>query len=89
MYMNLKPNKHKRVSFKTTTTYFAPPLSAGGLSLQPNFQKGGELDKNSTFKGGIAWKEGSWGCNFHIKNKLKSEIFNDKKVYKQKYFSLS
>ena len=28
------------------------------------------------------------GCNFHIKNKLKSEIFNDKKVYKQKYFSV-
>ena len=26
---------------------------------------------------------------FHIKNKLKSEIFNSKKVYKQKYFSLS
>ena len=23
-----------------------------------------------------------------IKNKLKSEIFNDKKVYKQKYFSV-
>ena len=29
------------------------------------------------------------GCNCHIKNKLKSEIFNDKKnVYKQKYFSV-
>ena len=26
-----------------------------------------------------------WGCNFYIKNKLKSEIFNGKKVYKQKY----
>ena len=42
----------------------------------------------------VAGKEGwlfswGWGCNFHIKNKLKSEIFNDKKVYKQKYFSLS
>ena len=24
----------------------------------------------------------------YIKNKLKSEIFNDKKVYKQKYFSV-
>ena len=28
------------------------------------------------------------GGDFHIKNKLKSEIFNVKKVYKQKYFSL-
>ena len=28
------------------------------------------------------------GCNFNIKNKLKYEIFNDKKVYMQKYFSV-
>ena len=27
-------------------------------------------------------------CSFYIKNKLKSEIFNEKKVYKQKYFSV-
>ena len=26
------------------------------------------------------------GCSFYIKSKLKSEIFNDKKVYKQKHF---
>ena len=31
----------------------------------------------------------SGGCNFYIQNKLKSEIFNDKKVYKQNYFFLS
>ena len=29
------------------------------------------------------------GCSFYIKNKLKSGIFNDKKVYRQKCFSLS
>ena len=29
------------------------------------------------------------GCSFDIKNKLKSEIFNDKKVYKRKCFFLS
>ena len=72
------------------------PLSAGGgegeeLSLQPNFQKGG-LTGPQVLEG-AAGKEAmtffSGGCNFHIKNKLKSEIFNDKKVYKQKYFSLS
>ena len=29
------------------------------------------------------------GLQFFIKNKLKSEIFNDKKLYEQKCFSLS
>ena len=57
------------------------PLSAGGLSLQPNFQKGG-LDRTSSFRGGW-WERGGdffqGGCKFHIKSKLKSEIFNDKK----------
>ena len=36
------------------------------------FSKRG-LDKISTFRGGL-------GYNFHIKNKLKSEICNDKKM---------
>ena len=53
-----------------------PKLSAGGgLNLHPNFQKGG-LDRTSTFRE-IEFFQG--GCDFHIKNKLKSEIFNDKK----------
>ena len=36
-----------------------PPLSAGegGLDPQPNFQKGGGLDKISTFRGGY-WERG-------------------------------
>ena len=42
---------------------------------------------------GVAEKEGvtliKRGLQFSHKNKLKSEIFNDKNVYKQKYFSLS
>ena len=49
-------------------------LLGESFSLLPNFQKAG------------AWQfflEG--GCCFYIK-KLKSEIFNDKKVYKQKCF---
>ena len=59
-----------------------PPPFCRGLSLQPNFQKGG-VDRTSTLEEGC-WERGSdffqWGgCNFHIKNKLKSEIFNDKK----------
>ena len=49
--------------------------------------------RTSTFRGG-SWERGGdffqgGSCNFHIKNKLKSEIFNDKKVYKQKCFFLS
>ena len=69
----------------------APPfvLAGGeGLNFQPNFQKGeGRLDRTSNFRGGLLGKrkvtffrggEGE-GCNFHTKNKLKSEIFKDKK----------
>ena len=45
----------------------------------------------SILEGGC-WERGSdffqKGYNFYIKNKLKSEIFKDKKVYKQKYFSV-
>ena len=48
-------------------------MSGGGgggrVNLLPNFQKGW-LDRTSI------WEE---GCNFQIKNKLKSGIFNDKK----------
>ena len=70
-----------------------PPLSAvcwggGVLSLRPNFQKGG-LDRISVFRGEVAGKEEvtfSREVQFLHKNKLKSKIFNDKKVCKQKYF---
>ena len=45
----------------------------------------------SILEGGC-WERGSdffqKGYNFYIKNKLKSEIFKNKKVYKQKYFSV-
>ena len=64
-------------------SYNASPFLLEGLSLLPNI--GGLLGKmGATFFGG--W-EG--GCNFYIeiiKIKLKSEIFNDKKIYKQKCF---
>ena len=38
------------------------------------------LDEGCWESGGLIF---SGGCKFYIKNKLKSEIFNDKKVYKQ------
>ena len=62
----------------------------GSWTSNQIFKKGG-LGKTSTFKGGLLGKRGwtfSRGSNFYIKNKLKSKIFNDKNVYKQKYFSL-
>ena len=35
-----------------------PPLSAGGLSLQPNFRKRGWLDGTSAFRGDLLGKRG-------------------------------
>ena len=72
------------------------PRSAGegdGIEPSTKFCKSGGLtgpqllEVNCWEKGGDFFQ--GEGCNFHIKNKLKSEIFNVKKVYKQKYFSLS
>ena len=66
----------------------APPflLVGEGLNLQPNFQKGGAWQDLSFYRG-AAGKEGvtffrGWGLQFSKKKnkKLKSEIFNDKKV---------
>ena len=37
---------------------------------------------------GKFFQEGGGGGSFFIKNKLKSEILNDKKLYKQKRFSV-
>ena len=53
-----------------------------------NFSKGVVGKEGFTFfcGGGERTVGGSGAINFHIKNKLKSEIFNDKKVYKQKIF---
>ena len=61
---------------------FLQGRGGGRLSLQLNFQKGGGLTRPQLLEGGSGKKGGDFfqgGCNFHIKNKLKSEIFNDKK----------
>ena len=63
-----------------------PPLSAGRRGVEPLtkiFKKEGGLTESQCF--GFFQEV----CSFYIKNKLKSEIFNDKNVYKQKIFSLS
>ena len=71
-----------------------PPLSAGGERAEPptKVSKSGGLTAPQ-FLEGVAGKEGvtffrGGGCNFLTKNKLKSGIFNDKKVYKQEFFVL-
>ena len=77
------------------------PFCWGGLNLQPNFQNqegsGGEGWQDLNFYREVAGKVRSdffqeGDCNFSIKNKWKSEKFNEKKaksVYNRKYFSLS
>ena len=60
-------------------------ISAGVLILLPNFQRG--LTRSQDLRGWLLGKigvivfegGGRGGCSFYIKNKLKSEIFNDKK----------
>ena len=70
-----------------------PVLLGWGLSLLPNFEKGGGVDKISIFRGGMLVKRevifSGKGCSFYIKNKLKYEVFNDKKSLQTKVFSLS
>ena len=55
-------------------------LPVGGVEPRNKFSKRMGLDRTSTFTGG---KRGvtffGGGCNCHIENKLKPEIFNDKK----------
>ena len=51
------------------------------LSLVQDFLEGGG-EGGSQLSEGVGGKEGEWlfygeGCSFYIKNKLKSEIFND------------
>ena len=52
------------------------------MNLLPNFLKGGGLDRTLIFRGRVGEKEGGdlfeGVCNLYVKNKLKSEIFNDK-----------
>ena len=50
------------------------------------FKKEGRLGRISVFRGSLLGKKGmtffggkGGGCSFYIKNKIKSEIFNDKK----------
>ena len=67
---------------------YTPWKRQHSVHLAPFWWVGGRTSNQIlNFYLGVAGKEGR--CNFFIKNQLKPEIFNDKKVYKQKHFSLS
>ena len=68
-----------------------------GLSLRPNFQKGGYLT-GSQFLEGACWENGGYffqeagkwgegrGSSFFMRSKSKTELFNDKKGLQTKIF---
>ena len=58
-------------------------ICLGGVWTSYKIFKKGGLDRTSTFR--EVWPI-SVTCSFYIKNKLKSYIFNSKKIYKQKCF---
>ena len=72
------PRKEKKLYIHSVL----PRFLQGGLSFQHKFQKWGGLTRSQLLEG-VCWERGGnffqGGCNFDIKNKLKSEIFNDKK----------
>ena len=83
--------EYKSISSPSHTVHPPPNLSAfwfllgwgrGGVEPPTKFSKTGGLTGPPLLVG-VTGKEGSdffqGGCAFHIKNKLKSEIFDDKK----------
>ena len=104
-HINFLISKHnKTTKIDPKIIVCTPSLSAGGgvvvvgnvgLNLLPNLQKRGRgLDVTLIFRGELVGKRGGdlfedGGLQFLHKNKLKCGIFNDKKVDKQKCFSLS
>ena len=54
------------------------------MNLQPNLQKGGltgpQLLDGVAGREGVTGGGGGGGCKFHIKNKLKKQKFNYKKI---------
>ena len=77
----------------THSVHPPPPFLLGGrgrgFSLRPIFQKGG-LDRISIFRVGLLGRRRTTlfreSCSFYIKNKLKSQIFNNKKSLSSKMF---
>ena len=66
------------------TKHPPPPFCWGEIETPTKFSKSGGLTGCQFLEGGCWEKAGYFfqgGCSFYIKNKLKSEIFNDKKKF--------
>ena len=87
MYQKKKLVLKKISSIKNNVHPLPPPhpvlLGGGDWTCYQIFKKGGKLDKTSTLRGGLLEKRGVTFLRgiaiLQKKNKLKSEIFNDKK----------
>ena len=80
-----------KIIFKWLQRHSVHPPLFTGMSWTSNqiFKKGG-LARPQLLDGGC-WERGDFfqregGCNSHIKNKLKSETFNDKKFISKNIF---
>ena len=85
-------NLQKHLAVHIVLPPLPPPFLSAGRGGWTSYQifKRGSLTEPQLWEGGC-WKRGGnffRGLQFYKKSKLKSEILNDKKVYKQKYFSL-
>ena len=89
--------RHKRIKDQAQSVYLPPPPTmqgAGGWASNQIFRKRRGLDRASTFRGGLLGKRwatfsGGGELQFSHKNKLKSEIFNNKKsLYAKILFSV-
>ena len=82
------------IKFIVYTPPFCWGVGGGRVSLRQNFQKEGGL-RGSHFLEGGCWErggdffQGRTFFNLYMKKNLKSEIFINKKAYKQKCFSLT
>ena len=80
------PNQSARITLIVCTLPFS---AERGVGLEPpikSSKSGGALTQRLFFEGDC-WHRGcdcfQGGCKFYIKNKLKPEIFNNKKVYEE------
>ena len=75
------------------TPFLIGRRGSGGNEPPTKFSKRGGLDRMSIFRGGLLRKRRMTlfreGCSFYIKNKLKSEILNGKKVNLNFFFSVA
>ena len=80
---------HMELKIFIVCTPTPPPFLLGGGWTSYQIFKKGSLIGPQLLEGGW-WERSEWlfsgGCNFYIKDKVKSEIFNDKKSLKTQIF---